>query len=133
MLMVSTRPSPHAHHIVCELSRINVTENPAQGVDFQVVTNIVLEDKRGGSYKTRSFLRSTLYPKPSGDGQLLAMYGRGSAQSDHKLVIKEVGTDKVVQEVSTGKPVLDICPLTLNSEHLICVLLETELLIYKWT
>jgi E3 ubiquitin-protein ligase RFWD3 len=134
LLMVSTRPTPHARHMVVELSRLNVSEDATLGPDYHIVTSMVFDHRRGGSFKERAFLRSALCQKPGGDeGQIVALYGRGSAQTDHRLIVQEVGSDKVLQEIPIERPILDICPLTLNSDHVVTILTETELHIYKWT
>ena len=61
------------------------------------------------------------------------LYGRGSAHSDHKLVIQEVGNEKVVQEIPVERPIVDVCAFSLNAEHYVTVLCEAELIMYKWT
>lgn len=134
LMLVSTRPTPHARHMVCELSRINVSSDPAVHPDFQVTVHVVFDNRRGGSYKERAFLRSHMCQKPgSNDGQVVALFGRGSAMNDHKLVVQEVGSDKVLQQLQVDKPVLDVCPLNLNSDQFVTVLCENEMHIYKWT
>ena len=132
LLLISTRPQPHARHIVIEFNRVNVSEDVTRGPDFQVSTNIIFDNKRGGSYKDRSFLKSTLCQRPGQEGQVLVLFGRGSAQNDHKLIVQEVGTEKVVQEIHIAQPILDICTFTLNASHMVCVLTENELHVYKW-
>ena len=69
-----------------EFNRVNVSEDVTRGPDFQVSTNIIFDNKRGGSYKDRSFLKSTLCQRPGQEGQVLVLFGRGSAQNDHKLI-----------------------------------------------
>ena len=130
MLLVSTRPQPHQRHIVIEFNRVNISNDAVQGPDFQISTNFVFDNKRGGSYKERSFLRSQLFEKQ--DGQVLVLFGRGSATSDHKLIVQEVGSDKMIQEIHVGKPILDICTFKLNSTNMVCLLTENELHVYKW-
>merc|ERR1712020_186149 len=115
LLLISTRPQPHARHIVIEFNRVNISEDVTRGPDFQVSTNIIFDNKRGGSYKERSFLRTTLCQSPAQEGQVLVLFGRGSAQSDHKLIVQELGSEKVLQEIDIKKPILDICSLTLNT------------------
>ncbi len=53
--------------------------------------------------------------------------------TDHKVILQEVGSDAVVQEVSTGKPVLDICPVGVNGQQYLAVLNGSDLVLYKWT
>ena len=133
VLLVNMRPSPHARHVVLELSRVNVTQDVTRGPDFNIVTNVIFDNKRGGTFKERSFLRSALCQLPDKQDQLAVLYGRGSAQSDHKLIVQELGSEKLVQAISIEKPLVDICSLSLNSDHLVCVLTENDLHIYKWT
>ena len=40
--------------------------------------------------------------------QVLLVYGRGTGVTDTRLVVKEVGSERTLQEVVVGKPVLDI-------------------------
>ena len=61
------------------------------------------------------------------------MYGRGSAHTDHKLVVQEVGNDKILQEIPVDRPIVDVCAFSLNSEHFVSVLCEADMIIYKWT
>jgi len=130
-LLVSTRPNPHARHVVLEMARVNLSEDVTRGPDFHIRTNIIFDNKHGGSYKERSFLRSTMCQRE--EGQLRVLFGRGSAQHDHRLVVQEVGNEKILQEIPIEKPILDICSLTLNSDQIVCILTENELHIYKWT
>jgi len=138
LILASTKPTPHARHVVCEPVRINVSQDPLKP-DFKVTAaNVLLDNRRGGSYTDRSFLRPAVFEKPGGgspdsSSTLLISYGRGSVQSDHKLILQEVGTDKFIQEVPVPKPILDICPITLNHNHYVVLLCETEVFIYKWT
>ena len=66
------------------------------------------------------------------DGQNLILYGRGSAHNDHKLIVQEIGSGKVLQEIKIEKPILDICAFVLNTTQMVCVLTENELHVYKW-
>jgi len=137
LLLVNFRPHPHARHAVLQFDRVNVSQNVTQGPEYQISTRIIFDNKKGGTYKEKSFLKSVLCHKPGTDGtqggQMLVLYGRGSAHKDHKLIVQEVGSDRVIQEVSIYKPIVDICVLRLNSNDIVCVLTETELHIYKWT
>ena len=128
---MNLRPSPHSRHIVLELNRINISVDVTKP-EFSIRTNVIFDQKKGGSYKERSFLRSILSTKPGSENQMLVMYGRGSAQSDHKLVVQELGSDRVVQEINIEKPILDIGTFKLNDEQNVCILSENELHIYKW-
>ena len=82
--------------------------------------------------------------------QVLLVYGRGSGLTDTKLVVREVGTERVVQEVLVGKPVLDIQVMVpfsdillvtfalffqaaeINGKRYLAAVGETELTMYKW-
>jgi len=132
LILASTKPSPHARHIVAEPIRVNVAADPTAGPDFKVSVNIILDNRAGGSYTDRSFLRTAIFSKPQSDTMLVA-YSRGSVQSDHKLIIQEVGMERFVQDIPVPKPVLDICPVTLNQNHYVILLTETEVFIYQWT
>ena len=52
---------------------------------------------------------------------------------DHKLVVQEVGSDRVVQEVAVGRPVLDVCPIRINGQNFVAVLAGADVVIYKWS
>ena len=133
LIMVSTKPTPHARHVVIEPIRINVSEDVSRP-DFQISANVILDNSRGGSYTDRSFLRPSIFSKPGSQGQqMMIAYGRGSASYDHKLVLQEVGSDKVVQEIPVPKPILDVCTVDLNGSHYVTMLSETEVFVYKWT
>ena len=56
-----------------------------------------------------------------------------SLPSDHKLVVQEVGSDRVVQEVAVGRPVLDVCPVRINGQNFLAVLTGADVVIYKWS
>ena len=134
LLLVNLKPNPtHSRHMVLELSKVNVSEDVTNPT-FSIRTNIIFDQKKGGSYKERSFLRSILSSKPGSEENALVMYGRGSGHKDHKLVIQEVGSgsDRVLQEISIEKPILDLETFKLNDEEIVCILGENELHIYKW-
>ena len=69
LLLVSTRPQPHARHIVFEFNRVNISTDVTQGPNYQVSSNPIFDNKRGGSYKERSFLRSTIC-----QGQIILLF-----------------------------------------------------------
>ena len=102
---------------------------PADGA--RVIVGQVVAQVAGGSYRERSFLRAALV-EGSRDGQVLLVYGRGSGVTDTKLVVKEVGTERTMQEVNIGKPVLDIQAAEINGSRYLAALGETELTMYKW-
>lgn len=133
LLLVNFRPNPHARHVVLQFDRINVSTNVTQGPEFRLSHSVIFDNKKGGSYKEKSFLKSVLCPKPGSEGQMLVLYGRGSGKSDQKLIVQEVGSERVIQEVNVAKPLLDLCALQLNCDHIVCALTENELYIYKWT
>ena len=118
-------------HIVLELNKVNVSQDVTQP-QYSIRTNIIFDQKKGGSYKDRSFLRSILCSKPRVEDQLLVIFGRGSSSRDHKLVVQELGSERVVQEISIEKPILNLESVRLNDEHYLCILSENEVHIYKW-
>ena len=80
----------------------------------RAVVGQVVAQVAGGSYRERSFLRAALVDGTR-EGQVLALsigrsrnlcwqvllvYGRGSGVTDTKLVVKEVGTERTLQEVT---------------------------------
>jgi len=130
-LLINFRPQPHARHIVLELNKVNVSQDVTQP-QYSIRTNIIFDQKKGGSYKDRSFLRSILCSKPRVEDQLLVIFGRGSSSRDHKLVVQELGSERVVQEISIEKPILNLESVRLNDEHYLCILSENEVHIYKW-
>lgn len=111
LILVSTKPTPHARHVVCEPQRVRISEeghssedgshsmpNPARrATSYAVTANTLLDHRKGGSYTDRSFLRSTIFCKPGTGGKTMVVaFGRGSGQSDHKVVIQEVEDRKSV-------------------------------------
>jgi hypothetical protein len=60
------------------------------------------------------------------------VYGRGTGSSDHKVTVREVGTERIHQEVNVGRPVLDVQSAVINGATYLAVLGETELTMYKW-
>ena len=60
LLLVNMRPNPHARHVVLEMSLVNVSQDVTRGPDYNIATNVIFDNKRGGTYKDRSFLRSAL-------------------------------------------------------------------------
>jgi len=124
LLLVSCRPAPQAVHLILELACTRVESGPV------VTSRTVLKQTSGGSYSARSFLRSTLVSAPN--GQVFLVFGRGSGQTDHRVVVQEVGSERVVQELNIGRPVLDVCQATINGDRHLAVLGETELTMYKW-
>jgi len=124
LVLVSCRPSPQAVHLVIELNCTLVNSQPV------VTCRTVMKQASGGSYSARSFLRSTLIPGKS--GETLLVFGRGTGQTDHRVIVQEVGSQRVVQEINIGRPVLDLCQANINGERRLAVLGETELTMYKW-
>jgi len=125
LLLVSCRPAPNALHIVMQLA-VSRLPGGSRAVVGQVVAQVA-----GGSYRERSFLRAALVDG-SREGQVLLVYGRGSGVTDTKLVVKEVGTERTLQEVLIGKPVLDIQSAEINGSRYLAALGETDLTMYKW-
>jgi len=125
LLLVSCRPAPTALHIVMQLA---VSRLPGGS---RVVVGQVVAQVAGGSYRERSFLRAALV-EGAREGQVLLVYGRGSGVTDTKLVVKEVGTERTLQEVLIGKPVLDIQSAEINGSRYLAALGETDLTMYKW-
>jgi len=125
LLLVSCRPAPNALHIVMQLA-VSRLPGGSRAVVGQVVAQVA-----GGSYRERSFLRAALIDGAR-EGQVLLVYGRGSGVTDTKLVVKEVGTERTLQEVLIGKPVLDIQSAEINGSRYLAALGETDLTMYKW-
>ena len=49
-----------------------------------------------------------------------------------KVIVQEIGTGGIQQELSVGKPVLDIMQATINQQNYLAILGETELMMFKW-
>ena len=62
----------------------------------------------------------------------MLVFSRGSGQTDQRVVVQEVGSERVVQELPVGRPVVDICQAVINRERFLAVLGETDLTMYKW-
>ena len=85
----------------------------------------------GGSYNARSFLRSCLLLTSKEAGQVMLAYPRGTGAGDIKVVLQEVPTGRIVQELGLGKPVLDIKTASINNIQYLAILGETELSMYR--
>jgi len=125
LVLVVCRPAPLSKHLVMELT---TTALPTGRV---VTTNTIMESQ-GGSYSARSFLRSSLMVAGGQEGTVMLVYSRGTGMGDQKIIVQEVGTGRIQQEVSVGKPVLDIKQATINQQNYLAILGETELMMYKW-
>jgi len=125
LVLVVCRPSPLSKHLVMELSS---TTLPTGRV---VTTNIIMESQ-GGSYSVRSFLRSSLMVLGDEAETVMLVFSRGTGMGDQKVIVQEVGTGRIQQELSVGKPVLDIKQATINQQNYLAILGETELMMYKW-
>jgi len=125
LLLVGCKPCPLAMHLVLEL-------NSTQVDNGRVFTASQLMSGRGGSFNQRSFLRSSLLPSPTGQGQVYLAFSKGSGQTDHKVIIQEVGSERILQELRVDKPIIDIKPITINDDKYLALLGETDLIMYKW-
>eukprot|EP00088_Acartia_fossae_P063041 TRINITY_DN7661_c0_g1_i11.p1 TRINITY_DN7661_c0_g1~~TRINITY_DN7661_c0_g1_i11.p1 ORF type:complete len:783 (-),score=136.21 TRINITY_DN7661_c0_g1_i11:343-2664(-) len=123
LVLVGCKPSPLASHLVLELNSTMIDSGRAYTVRPIMVG-------KGGSYNIRSFLRSSLLPAPN--GQVHLAFSKGTGQNDHKVVIQEVGSDRVMQELKVDRPIVDIKQMKLNDERYLALLGETELTVYKW-
>ena len=65
------------------------------------------------------------------EGRVVMAYTRGTGAGDIKVVIQEVPTGRIVQEVGIGRPVLDIKLTSVNTEKYLAILGETDLNMYK--
>ncbi|TRY73195.1 hypothetical protein TCAL_00947 [Tigriopus californicus] len=124
LLLISTRPNPHSRHIVGSLTQIEVPESENQCSLIEMYNK-----KRGGSYTERSFLKACIFRD---DQRAILVYGRGSSGSDHKMVLEELGTEKILQEVRVPRPILDIAKFSVNGEHFVAALCECQVFIYQW-
>jgi len=125
LILVVCKPSPLSKHLVMELTTTTLPTG-------RVVTSNVIMTSQGGSYSVRSFLRSCLFVTNEEEGTVMLVYSRGTGMGDHKIILQEVGSGKIIQEISVGKPVLDIKQASINQVNYLAVLGETELLMYKW-
>ena len=126
-VMISTKPAPLCRHIAGDLQRVAISED-----DWTVRLNVIAETA-GGSFQQRSFLRSALSTHPCNDDRILAIIGKGSTNSDHRLAVHEIGASKkVLQEVLIGKAVLDVLPFRFNGQNFVAVLTESDVILYKW-
>jgi len=124
LLLVSCRPAPQAVHLILELNCIMEESGPV------VTSRTVMKQVNGGSYSIRSFLRSTLISGPNEEA--LLVFGRGTGPKDHRVIVQEVGSGRIVQDFNIGRPVLDLCQANINGERHLAVLGETDLTMYKW-
>ena len=46
---------------------------------------------------------------------------------------QEVGSERVLQEVAVGRPVLDVRPIRINGQNFVAVLTGADVVIYKWS
>ena len=125
LILLVCRPGPLATHLVMELV---TTEIPHTG---KVVTVNTIMTVEGGSYKDRSFLRSCLMVTDKEEGRVMMAYTRGTGLGDIKVVVQEVPTGRIVQELGVGKPVLDVKVAAINNQQYLAVLGETDLNMYR--
>ena len=124
LILLVCRPCPLASHVVLELSSTSLPTGKA-------VTANTIMTVQGGSYNARSFLRSCLILASQEEGRVVMAYTRGTGAGDIKVVLQEVPTGRIVQEVGIGKPVLDIKLTSINNEKYLAILGETDLIMYK--
>lgn len=124
LLLISTRPNPHSRHIVGSLTQLEVPDSEVQCSLIEMYNQ-----KRGGSYTERSFLKACIFRD---DQRAILAYGRGSSGSDHKMILEELGTEKILQEVRVPRPILDITKFSVNGEHFVAALCECQVFIYQW-
>ena len=79
----------------------------------------------------RSFLRSCLILTSPEEGRVVMAYPRGTGAGDIKVVIQEVPTGRILQEVGIGKPVLDIMLTSINTDKYLAILGENDLHMYR--
>jgi len=125
LVLVVCRPSPLSKHLVMELSSTTLPTG-------RVVTSNTIMESQGGSYSTRSFLRSSLFVIGDQTETVMLVFSRGTGLGDQKVIVQEVGTGRIQQELSVGKPVLDIKQANINQQNYLAILGETELIMYKW-
>lgn len=125
LMLLVCRPGPLCTHVVMEL----VTTRLDSGQ--RVVSTNSIMSVEGGSYKARSFLRSCLLVTSAKEGRVMLAYTRGTGAGDIKVVVQEVPTARIVQEIGVGKPVLDIKTASINNQQYLAVLGETELSMYS--
>ena len=124
LILLVCRPSPLSTHIVMELTTTSIPSG-------KVVTTNTLMTVQGGSYNARSFLRSCLILVSQEEGRVVMAYPRGTGAGDIKVVLQEVPTGNIIQEIGIGKPVLDIKLTSINTEKYLAILGETDLNMYK--
>ena len=104
--------------------------SPTLDLGRAMTTNTIMTVE-GASYKERSFLRSCLLVLNKEEGRVMLAYTRGTGVGDIKIVIQEVPTARIVQEIGVGKPVLDIKTANINDQLYLALLCETELIMHK--
>jgi len=124
LILLVCRPAPLTTHIVMELVSAQLDSGRA------MTTNTIMTVE-GASYKERSFLRSCLLVLNKEEGRVMLAYTRGTGVGDIKIVIQEVPTARIVQEIGVGKPVLDIKTANINDQLYLALLCETELIMHK--
>eukprot|EP00092_Neocalanus_flemingeri_P015682 GFUD01016976.1.p1 GENE.GFUD01016976.1~~GFUD01016976.1.p1 ORF type:complete len:694 (+),score=255.48 GFUD01016976.1:36-2117(+) len=125
LVLLVCRPSPLSTHLVMELTSTTLPTG-------RVVTTNTIMTSQGGSYSARSFLRSSLVVTGGEEGMVLLVFSRGTGLGDQKVIVQEVGTGRIQQELPVGKPVLDIKQATINQQNFLAILGDTELVMYKW-
>jgi len=125
LVLVVCRPGPLSTHLVMELTSTTLDTGN------RVVTLNEVMRVEGGSYNARSFLRSCLLLTSKEAGQVMLAYPRGTGAGDIKVVLQEVPTGRIVQELGLGKPVLDIKAASINNIQYLAILGETELSMYR--
>jgi len=125
LVLLVCRPSPLSKHLVMELTSTTLPTG-------RVVTANTIMESQGGSYSSRSFLRSSLLVMGDQAETVMLVYSRGTGMGDTKVIVQEVGSGRIQQELCVGKPVLDIKQATINQQNYLAILGETELSMFRW-
>ena len=69
------------------------------------MTANTIRESQGGSYSSRSFLLSSLLVVGDQAETVMLVYSRGTGLGETKVIVQEVGSGRIQQELAVGNPI----------------------------
>ncbi|CAL4138231.1 unnamed protein product [Meganyctiphanes norvegica] len=129
-ILVTCRPSqksPHARHLICELTTVNLSTDVGSAPNIVVSANIVNTFRGGTTQKVLS--RTCLIPSPMNSDTALACCNDESTQS---VFIWDIATGGCVQQIRINDNVVDVAHIRSNQDSYLTLLTDKVLKVYKW-